>query len=510
VLLILSVIPAQVLGQDWRSPEGLDAYIAEAREAWDVPGLAVAVVHDGKVVLAEGYGVRRLGDPEPVDEHTLFAIASNSKAFTAAALAILVDEGGLSWDDRVQDHLPWFQVYDPWVSHEMRIRDLLSHRSGLGTFSGDLLWYGTPYSAEEVIRRARHVPQAGPFRASYGYSNLMFIAAGLVIEEVSGQRWAEFIQDRFLTPLGMQRTVTSVEDLARTGNVAQPHGDRGGALRPFAWYNWDAMAAAGGIISSVSDMSRWLQLQLNLGSLEGRTYFTPDRSSDMWTVHNPFRVRAPSAETPASTHFRGYGLGWSLMDYRGRLVTSHGGGYDGMFSRVVLVPEEGLGIVVLTNSMTGISGAVTNRVMDAFLGGEERDWSAEGLEAAGRSTSPEERGWRTWEESRVEGTSPGLPLEGYVGRYGGPMYGDATVALEDGGLVLRLLPNADLVGDLTHWHHDTFRVTWRTDFSWFGDGLAQFVLDKDGQVEEILLDVPNGDFWFTELELTRREADGGM
>ena len=160
--------------------------------------------------------------------------------------------------------------------------------------------------------------------------------------------------------------------------------------------------------------------------------------------------------------------------------------------------------------MTGISGAVTNRVMDAFLGGEERDWSAEGLEAAGRSTSPEERGWRTWEESRVEGTSPGLPLEGYVGRYGGPMYGDATVALEDGGLVLRLLPNADLVGDLTHWHHDTFRVTWRTDFSWFGDGLAQFVLDKDGQVKEILLDVPNGDFWFTELELTRREADGGM
>ncbi len=359
------LLPPGVAAQAWNTVEGLDRYISAAQEAWGVPGMAVAVIRDGDVVLARGYGRRSLDEPGEVDEHTLFAIASNSKAFTSASLATLVEEGRLGWDDRVQDHLPWFQVYDAWVSSEMRIRDLLSHRSGLGTYSGDLLWYGTGYSAEEVIRRVRHLPPSGSFRASYGYSNLMFITAGLVIEAVTGQAWANVIQDRFLEPLGMDRTVTSVADLGGMANVASPHSDRGGSLRTFAWYGWDNMAAAGGIISSVSDMSRWMRMQLAEGEFEGRRYFSPQAAHVMWTPHNSFAVVTSARERYPSTHFRGYGLGWSLMDYRGHLVASHGGGYDGMFSRVVLVPEADLGVVVLTNSMTVVPLGVGENLGDA-------------------------------------------------------------------------------------------------------------------------------------------------
>ncbi len=350
--------------------ERLDALIAAAQRDWPVPGLAVVIVKDGRTVLMKGYGERELGGGEPVDEHTLFAIASNSKAFTSAALAMLVEEGKLDWDDPVREHLPYFQLYDPYVSQEMRIRDLLSHRSGLGTFSGDLLWYGTGYSAEEVVRRTRYVPQAGPFRSSYGYSNLMFIAAGEVVAAVSGMPWADFVESRILRPLGMDRTVTSTSDLAGTDNVATPHKNWIDRVAPIEWYNWDAMAAAGGIISSVSDMARWLKLQLGHGEADGLRLFSEDSSWEMWTVHTPRAVSAGSRSSFPSTHFRGYGLGWGLNDDRGRLIVSHGGGYDGMFSQVVLVPEEDLAMAVFTNSMTSVGTAITNTIVDAYLGGD--------------------------------------------------------------------------------------------------------------------------------------------
>ncbi len=486
--------------------EALDRYIAEARAEWEVPGLAVAIVKGDETVFARGYGVRDIRTGGAVDENTLFAIASNTKAFTVAALAILVDEGKLDWDDRVREHLPWFELYDPYVTEHMRIRDLLSHRSGLGTFSGDLLWYGTPYSAEDVVRRARLVPQAGPFRSSYGYSNLMFIAAGEVIRSVSGEPWDEFVHRRILAPLGMDRTVTSTDSLPRRDNVATPHGLWEGELVAFPWYNWDAMGAAGGIISSVSEMAEWLELQLDRGvAAPGDTIFQPDRSWEMWTVHTPLAVSPGSKELYPTTHFRGYGLGWSLNDYKGRKLVSHGGGYDGMFSRVVMVPEEELAVVVLTNSMTGISTAIANRVVDLYLGGEPRDWSTELAVRAQESAAREAERRARVVERTLEGTSPSLPLESYVGRYGGDMYGDATVTLEDGGLVLRLLPNPDLVADLVHLQLDTWVIEWRRPFPWFGKGVAQFLLTPAGAVEELRLNVPNEDLWFDELELRKRE-----
>ena len=482
----------------------LDAYFAQAQRAWPVPGFSVAIVKDGSVVLEKGYGVRDVRGADPVDEHTLYAIASNSKAFTAAALAQQVDAERLSWDDRVVDHLPWFRLYDAYVTQDMRIRDLLSHRSGLGTFSGDLLWYGTPYSAEEVVRRARYLPQAYPFRSGYGYSNLMFVAAGEVLRAVSGQDWHDYVEINFLAPLGMGRSVTSVNDLVEKDNVATPHKYRAGETLPLEWYNWDAMGAAGGIISSAHDMARWLLAQLAGGTLGGRRLFSADRQREMWTVHNPMAVSAAYQSRYPSTHFRGYGMGWSLSDYRGRKIASHGGGYDGMYSQVALVPEEGLGVVVLTNGMTDLAGSLVYRVLDAYLGGEARDWAAEALPRWQEARVAFEARQEAFEKNRISGTRPSLALARYAGTYGGDLYGDATVSVEEGDLVLRLLPNPDLVADLEHLHYDTFLIRWRKELAWFGKGAATFVLDGEGRPEELKLDVPNDDLWFHELELKRR------
>jgi len=484
----------------------LDAYFAKAQADWPVPGVSVAIVKDGRVVLEKGYGVLDVRGGEPVDEHTLYAIASNSKAFTAAALAQQVDAGRLSWDDRVLDHLPWFRLYDDYVTQEMRIRDLLSHRSGLGTYSGDLLWYGTPYSAEEVVRRARFLPPAFSFRDGYGYSNLMFIAAGEVLRAVTGEDWHDYVEDAFFAPLGMSRSVTSTSDLAGMENVATPHKYVAGETRPIEWYNWDAMGAAGGIISSVHDMAQWMRAQLAGGAIAGTggRLFSEARQVEMWTVLNPRAVTPGYRRMYPSTNFRGYGMGWSLNDYRGRMVASHGGGYDGMYSQVALVPEEGLGIVVLTNAMTGIAPALVYRVLDAYLGGEPRDWSGEAIPGWKASREAFEARYRAPEEARIPGTSPSLAPEGYAGTYGGPMYGDATVSVENGGLVLRILPNPDLVADLEHLHHDTFIIRWRKELAWFDQGTAVFVLDEFGTAAEMKLDVPNDDLWFTELEMKRK------
>ena len=486
--------------------EAIDAAIAEAQAAWAVPGLSVAIVHGGDVVLEKGYGVARLGTDQAVDEHTLYAIASNTKAFTAALLAQLVDEGRLRWDDRVRDHLPYFALYDPYVSDAMTVRDLLSHRSGLGTFSGDLLWFGTGYSAEDVVRRARFVPQAGPFRASYGYSNLMVMAAGEVVRAVTGRPWDEVVQERILTPLAMTRTVTSVAALDGLANVATPHKPTPGAVRPIAWMNWDTMGAAGALVSSAHDMSRWLRLQLAGGTWDGVTLFSPEAQREMWTAHTPIPVSEASRERTPSTHFRAAGLGWFLNDLHGRLVVSHGGGYDGMFSRVTLVPEENLGVVVLTNSMTGIATALSATILDAALAGGPPAGTAEALARDTEARAAFAARIDSVTAARPGGGPMSLAPAAYAGRYGGDLYGDATVAVEDGGLVLRLVPAPALVADLTHLHDDVFRLDWRETFAWFGAGTAQFLLTPAGTVERLRLDVPNDDLWFHELDLEREDA----
>ena len=505
LLLLLLLPPAAAQTLDERLRE-IDEYAAKAGREWGVPGFAVAVVKDDRVVLAKGYGVRQSGRPQPVDADTLFAIASNTKAFTAAALAVLVDEGKLSWDDPVTKHLPGFQLHDPFVTRELTVRDLLSHRSGLATFGGDLLWFETTYPRTEIIRRVRFLRPVSSLRSAYGYQNIMFLAAGEIVPAVTGRSWDDFVAERFFKPLRMARTTTRHADLLAAANVAAPHNELDGKLRVIRYDNVDNAGGAAAINSSASDMAEWLRLQLGRGAVDGRRLFSAQRSREMWTPHTVVSGVSESAERiNPTTHFNLYGLGWALNDYHGRKVVSHGGGLDGMVSRVALMPEENLGLVVLTNSETPLSNALSNKIFDVFLGVPPRDWSADYLERAraGRERAAAEA--KRVEDARVPNTKPSLAPAAYAGTYTGPMFGDARVAEENGRLVVRLVPSPNFVGDLEHWHFDTFRIKWREGITYpFPRGFVTFVLDAQGKVSEMKIDVPNPDFDFKELEFKKQ------
>ena len=505
LFLLLFVFPVFVLAQDYSAKLAeIDAYAEKVRADWNVPGFAVAIVKDDKMIFAKGYGVRRLGQPEKVDENTLFAIASNSKAYTTAALAILVDEKKLAWDDKVIKYLPEFQMYNPYVTSEFTIRDLVTHRSGLDTFSGDLLWYETTYSPEEVLRRVRFLKPVSSFRSSYGYQNLMFVAAGEVIERVSGKPWAQFVRERILQPLTMTRTTTSVKDLK--DNFATPHNESGGTLRPLHHGNVDGAAPAAGLNSSVKETANWIRLQLNRGTFEGKQIFTKERSAEMWSAVTPLGVNPFPAKDAPTKLFSAVGMGWFVNDYRGRKMVSHTGGLDGMLSQTAMLPEENLGVVVLTNAETPAYSIMVNKILDVFLDVlPKRDWSAERLERAKQQKGRETEADKKIVAARVQNTKPSLAMKEYAGTYGGEMYGDATVTEENGKLVLRLIPAPNFVADLEHWHYDTFLIKWRPTVAYnFPRGFVTFTIDKTGKPNELTIDQPNNDFWFYELEFKRK------
>ncbi len=503
LLLLFLVFPIFVFAQSLDDKlKEIDAYAEKTRQDWNVPGIAVAIVKDDKVIFAKGYGVRELGKTEKVDENTLFAIASNSKAFTTASLAILIDEKKLSWDDKVIKYLPEFELYNPYVTSELTIRDLVSHRSGLDTFSGDLLWYETTYSADEILRRVHFLKPKSSFRSQFGYQNLMFIAAGKVIERVSGKTWSQFVTERILTPLGMSRTTTSVKSLK--DNYSMPHNESGGKLRVLHLGNVDGASAAAGLNSSVADIAKWLRLQLGRGKFEGKQIFSEPRAGEIWSANtilgtNPFPVK----DAPTRL-FSAVGLGWFLNDYRGRKVVSHGGGLDGMISQTAMMPEENLGLVVLTNSETGVNTIVQNKIFDVFLDAPKRDWSAERLERAKQTKIKQAEEDAKLVAARVANTKLSLSLKDYAGNYVDQLYGDATVAEENGKLVLRFVQSPNFVADLEHWHYDTFQIKWRPSVAYnFPRGFATFTIDKMGKTDEMKIDQPNNDFWFYELEFHR-------
>jgi CubicO group peptidase (beta-lactamase class C family) len=483
----------------------VDQYAAKAGQDWRVPGFSVAVVKDDRVVFVKGYGVRELGKPGPVDKDTLFAVASNTKAFTSAALATLVDEKKISWDDPVTKYLPYFQLYDPYATRELTVRDLLSHRSGLATFGGDLLWYETTYSREEVIRRVRHLRPVHPFRGRYGYQNIMFLAAGEIVPAVTGKSWDDYVRERFFVPLGMARTNTTFRQLMAAENVAAPHNETDGRAKVVKYSNVDAAGGAAAINSSAAEMAEWVRLQLGRGTYQGRRIFSAAASREMWTPHTVVSGVSESAERFNPTvHFNLYGLGWALSDYRGRKVVTHSGGLDGMTSRVALMPEENLGVVVLTNSETPLQSFLYYKVFDIFLGAPPRDWSADFMARVKAGREREAAEAKKLEEARVPDTKPSLPLSSYAGTYGGVMYGDAKVTEEQGRLVVRLVPSPAYVGDLEHWHFDTFRIKWRESVVYpYPRGWVTFHLDPQGKVSEMKIDVPNPDFDFKELEFKR-------
>jgi CubicO group peptidase (beta-lactamase class C family) len=508
LLIILPALPTVAKAQTQPTEaklKGFQEYAEKAGRDWKVPGFAIAIVKDDKVVFTRGFGIRELGKSAEVDEQTLFAIASNSKAFTAAALAMLVDEGKIKWDDPVTKYLPSFQLYDPYVTRELTIRDLLSHRSGLATFAGDLLWYESNYSRDEILRRARFLKPTSSFRSRFGYQNILYMAAGEIVGKVSGMSWDAFMKERFFTPLGMKRTLTAHADLLKADNVATPHNALQGNTRVIRYGNVDNIGAAGAIKSSALDIAQWLRLQLGRGTYEGKKLFGANRSREMWTPQTVFSGISEQAEKFNPTrHFNLYGLGWLLSDYQGRLVVSHGGGLDGMTSQLALLPEENLGVVVLTNSETPLSTILANKIFDMFLGVAPRDWSADFQARSKESEEASRTAAEKLEKARVPNTKPSLALSEYAGTYSGTMFGDAKVTNEDGKLVLRLLPSSLFVGDLEHWHFDTFRVKWRDSIVYpFPRGFVTFTLNPQAKPDEMKIDVPNPDFDFKELEFRR-------
>lgn len=458
---------------------GLDEYVEHAMKEWHVPGLAIAIVKDDSVVYAKGFGVREVGKADRVDSHTIFAIGSNTKAFTSATVAMMVDRKKMRWDDKVTTYLPGFQLYDPYVTREITIRDVLSHRSGLGR-RGDMLWYGSKYDRDEVLRRIRFLEPNSSFRSEFGYQNIMFLAAGQAMAHAAGKSWDGVIVSEIFRPLGMSESSTSTDSLRGKPDVATPHLIDGDDVTPIPWRNIDNMAPAGSINSSVSDMTHWIRMQLDTGTYGGRKIVS---AANLDVTHSPQTIIGSPHDTLfPSSHFTLYGMGWVLQDYLGRELVWHNGGIDGMLSEVRLVPEEKLGFVILSNAEGhNLNPAISYRILDAYLGAPKRDWSAIFLAQQKQAEAAQAEAERKLEAARAKNTKPSLPLERYVGSYADSMYGVATVKLENGKLMLRYGPT--FYGELEHWQYDTFRAHWRDKR--LGMGFVTFALDARARVTDM-------------------------
>ncbi len=511
VLLAAIALPAQAV---------LDRLVSDtvdrARKEFNVPGMSVGVVQDGKVVLVRGFGVRKLGETAPVTPNTLFAIASNSKAFTAAALAILVDEGKLAWDDRVIDRLPEFAMSDAYVTREMRIRDLLCHRSGLGLGAGDLMFFPrSDLTPEEILYRLRFVPLATSFRSEYAYDNILYLAAGAVIHKISGLTWQQFIRQRFYQPLGMNGSRTSINEVAAGDDVAFPHAMAEGKLTalPLGSLGLDNNAPAGALVSSVADLSKWVITLLNRGQTsDGKKLLSEAQVKEMWKplvlIHPP-DPPAPIAE--ARSNFVAYALGEGVREYRGRLMITHAGGLLGMVTQVTMIPDLKLGVIVLTNQEVGVAfSSVSNTILDHYMNAPAKDWVAAYSQVKKDREAEANKTVAGAAAKRNAQSKPSLPLVSYAGRYRDPWYGDVLIEAKNGGLTMRFAHSPVLTGPLEHWQFDTFIARW-TDRSLLADAYVTFALDPDGAITGVKMKAvsPLTDFSFDFHDLALSPAPAG-
>ncbi len=474
----------------------LDADVARVLKNFDVPGIAIAVVKDGKVVVARGFGVRKLGEPAPVDGKTLFEIASNSKAFTATALAMLVDEGKLAWDDPVTKHLPDFQMYDAYVTHEMTVRDLLTHRSGLGLGAGDLMWWPTTiFTTDEIIQNLRFIRPATSFRNSYAYDNLLYIVAGKIIAQKSGKTWGETVRERILKPVGMTTTTTSLLENAGNPNVANAHSKIDGKIAAVKAMPVPNAVGAVGINTNADDIARWMNVLLDGGKLAGAgkdaagkdiRLFSEAQGREMWTAQTPIKISQPKPALAATKpNFFAYGLGVQLRDYKGMKLVMHGGALQGFYSRVVMVPEAKLGIAILTNAESG--GAMTAlqyRLLDQYIGAAPSDWIKLIGDVEDEAHAKELARLKGATTRRAAASKPSLALAAYDGEYQDPWYGKATIKAVGARHVLSFAKTPDLTGELEHYQHDTFIVRWK-ERNFNADAYVTFSLNPDGSIERM-------------------------
>jgi len=510
LLAAVALTPAAAVSQ--APPRNLDRTVARVLQAFDVPGLALTIVKDGQVVVAKGYGVKTLGRPDPVDSQTLFGIASNTKVFTATALGILVERGLLEWDAPVIRYLPWFAMWDPWVTRNLTIRDLLVHRSGLGLGAGDLLWWPpSTYDRKEISRRLRFIEPRTSFRSAYAYDNVLYTVAGEVIETVSGMTWEDFVQTQILDRVGMRTSNVRHSAAEHGANVATTHARVDGAVRVIKPFASDNTNPAGGINANADDMARWLMVQLDSGRIgdQGRM-FTERTARQLWRIVVPQDPGVPPPElAPSRGSFAGYALGLNVRDYRGQKLVSHTGGLPGYVSRVAFLPDVKLGVAVLTNMESGAAfEALTWTVIDHYLGAPAFDWIAayEALEARAAAAMRDREAATT--ATRDTTSRPSLPLERYVATYRDAWYGDIEIRLEAGRLVMQFSKTPSLLGDLEHWQYDTFVVRWR-DRELRADAFVTFTLNPDGSVREARMEPtsPAVDFSFDFRDLLLKPVE---
>lgn len=466
----------------------LKADVERVMKEFDVPGIAIAVVKDGKVLAAEGFGVRKRGEPAKVDGKTIFEIASNSKAFTAAALAMLVDQGKLGWDDPVIKHLPDFRMYDAYVTAEMTIRDLLVHRSGLGLGAGDLMWWPTTnFSTDEIIHNLRYIKPATSFRSAYAYDNLLYIVAGKIIAAKSGKTWGETMHEWILKPVGMTGTTTSLEENANFANVSAPHSKINGKAVPVKPMPVANAVGAVGINTNAEDIARWMNVLLDNGKLgDGKRLWSDKQAREMWTAQTPMTISTPRPPLAATKpNFYAYGLGFQLRDYQGKLVAMHGGALQGFYTRVLLVPEAKLGIAIFTNAESGPSlNALQYRLLDQHLGAAPTDWIGRIADIDRENQAKEQARIKGESATRAASSKPSLPLASYEGEYEDAWYGKASIKRTGNKLVMSFAKTPDLTGEMEHFQHDTFIVRWK-ERNFNADAYVTFSLDHDGSIERV-------------------------
>ncbi len=460
-----------------------DAYAQAALKQWEVPGAGVAVIKDGKVIYLKAFGTRDLNSGAPATTETLFSIGSTTKAMTAVCLGMLVDEGKLGWDDPVVKYLPEFQLYDPFVTRELKVRDLLLHNSGVG--NTDFLWSSMNIPEDEILRRMRMVKPSYSFRGGFIYQNVFYIAAGKVIQKVSGQTWHEFIQARIFNPLGMKRTATRLKNI-KDDNYTKPHYKVNGKIQVIGYTNDDEVGPAGSVWSSIEDMSKWTLCMLDSSKYSGGRLLKPATWAEMFKVHT---LVTPSQFYPTQRltkpNWMTYGLGWFQHDYQGHKINFHTGSLSGLIALHAQLPDYGVAYYFLGNyDHAEVRHALMYKTFDHFALGGTRDWSTEFLALYKDANTKQDQEVARLEGLRVKDTKPSLPLSGYAGKYEDPLYGQVEVAATATGL--KIVLNGIETATLEHWNFDSFYGPWEK--AWYGKALAQFTLSPFGKVDKLIFE----------------------
>jgi CubicO group peptidase (beta-lactamase class C family) len=513
VLLCFNTLNAQVL-----TSSEIDQLLDRTLKTFDVPGIAVAVVKDGKIIHAKGYGVRSLNTKLKVDENTLFRIASNSKAFTVAALGILVDEGKLKWDDQVIDYVPEFRLYDPYVTNAFTIRDLLTHRSGLGLGAGDLMIFpdSSNFTVNDIIHNLRYLKSVSEFRTKFDYDNLLYIVAGEVIARVLGISWEDFIENRIMKPLKMTQSAANYNRLKDKSNVIDAHAPVNGTVQVIKRDFSTTADAAGGIYSNLTDLSKWIIMQMNDGKYGENTeqhLFSERVHDEMWTPQTIIpineRLRGQTSKI-YNTHFGAYGLGWFLNDAKGYKQVSHSGGLAGIVTLVTLIPELKLGIIVLTNQQSGAAfSAVTNTIKDGYLGIKGNDWVKILKDASTESQKNADKITSEVNQMIDASLKSSVPVKNdlFTGTYSDKWFGDVTITEQSSKLYLASVRSPRLTGELLPYKGNTFIVKWN-DRSFDADAYVKFTTDTDGKATGIKMEAisPLTDFSydFQDLDFSRK------